>query len=93
MAYQPGAYVRCTALAGEATWQDVERHFRPLGPTRTELTYTLRFERALVQRGLGFAPPLWFLRWYTGWMMGRYLRRLQQQLEAGWRPAPQPTTA
>ena len=83
VAYQPAAYVRCTALADEAAWQDVERRFEALGPAHTELTYTLRFERAVVLRGLRVAPPQWFLRWYTGWMMGRYLRRLRQLLESG----------
>lgn len=81
-AYEPDHYVRCTALHGEAAWQDVERRFQALGPAQTELTYTLRFEQAVVRRGLPFALPVWWLRWYTGWMMTRYLRRLQRLLEA-----------
>lgn len=82
VAYEPDAYVRCTALHGEAAWQDVERRFRALGPDHTELTYTLRFEQAVVRRGLSFAPPVWFLRWYTGLVLGYYLRRLQRLLES-----------
>jgi hypothetical protein len=93
VAYEPGRYVRCTAVAANPTWTDLERTFRPLDPARTELTYTLRFERAVVQQALGFAPPLWFLRWYTGWMMTRYLRRLQRLLAAEAGPAPTPSTA
>ncbi|MCC3160354.1 SRPBCC family protein [Hymenobacter sp. 15J16-1T3B] len=83
VAYEPERYVRCTALAGEAAWQDVERRFQPAGPAHTDLTYTLRFELAVVQRGLRLAPPQWLLRGYTRWMMGRYLRRLQRLLERG----------
>jgi hypothetical protein len=90
VAYAPDQYVRCTALHGEAAWQDVERRFRALGPAQTELTYTLRFEQAVVRRGLPFAPPVWFLRWYTGWMMTRYLRGLQGLLET---TAPAPAAA
>ncbi|GAA4385623.1 hypothetical protein GCM10023186_29180 [Hymenobacter koreensis] len=41
----------------------------------------MQFEQQVVQRALGFAPPLWFLRWYSGWMMQRYLRKLQTLLE------------
>ncbi|RAK70235.1 SRPBCC family protein [Hymenobacter edaphi] len=81
VAYEPDHFVRCTALAGETAWQDVERRFCPAGPAHTEFTYTLRFELAVVRRGLRFAPPRWLLRGYTGWMMGRYLRRLQRLLE------------
>lgn len=81
VAYEPNYYVRCTALHGEAAWQDVERRFRAVGPDLTELTYTLRFEQAVVRRGLPFAPPVWFLRWYTGLMMTRYLGQLQRLLE------------
>ncbi|GAB3833489.1 SRPBCC family protein [Hymenobacter jeollabukensis] len=88
VAYEPDRYVRCTALPGEAAWQDVERQFRALGPSHTELTYTLRFEQAVVRRGLPFAPPVWFLRWYTGWMMTRYLRTLRQLLETGTAATP-----
>jgi hypothetical protein len=92
VAYEPDSYMRCATVADHPTWMEVERTFKQLGPTLTEFTYALRFERKVVQQALGFAPPLWFLRWYSGYMMGKYQRKLKHLLEHMPAAVAQPTS-
>jgi len=81
-AYEPSRFMRCLTTVDNTSWMSVERTFRPIGPTTTEFIYNLQFEQKVVREALGFAPPLWFLRWYSGWMMMKYLRKLKSILEA-----------
>ncbi|GAA4361940.1 hypothetical protein GCM10023185_29350 [Hymenobacter saemangeumensis] len=80
--YDDGQLMRCTTEAGDPNWLSMERRFQRVGTQATRLEYALEFERKVVDEAMGFAPPLWFLRWYTNWMMGRYLRKLKGLLEA-----------
>ncbi|QHJ06238.1 SRPBCC family protein [Hymenobacter busanensis] len=81
VAYEPSRYMHCTTATDAPVWMSVERTFRAHGLASTEFVYSLTFETRLVQEALGFAPPRWFLRWYTGLMMGRYQRQLKRLME------------
>jgi|SRR6476661_321065 len=86
-AYEPAQLMRCQTPADSPHWMRVERRFRALDAGSTEFSYELQFEQKLVREALGFAPPLWFLRWYSGWMMGKYQKKLKGILEADSTPA------
>ena len=81
VAYEPDAgLMHCATAAGAPYWMSVRRTCRLLNTGATEFVYALQFEQKLVADAIGFAPPGWFLRWYSGWMMSRYLRTLKRLL-------------
>jgi len=58
------------------------RSFRHLADHKTEVTYLLEFDPAVVRYGLGFGLPNFIVNTVTRMAMKKYLRKLKQILEA-----------
>ena len=78
---QPGRLVTSETTADSPFWSRNTRSVEPLAGDRTQVTYRLQFDPAVVKHGLGFGLPRFVVHLYTKATMKKYLAALKILLE------------
>ncbi len=79
--YIPNQAVTIETVAAAPFWARSIRGVILVSENKTEVTYSIQFDMAIVKHGLGFQLPKFLVQFYTKATMKKYLKVLKHILE------------